>query len=80
LFTIDETIFTDSRKRPEIFAAHAGGIEPPNHGSAAMLAEKFLLVVESLIRTQSQTQPDGSTRVISTSPHVPVQLPARSGK
>ncbi len=45
-----------------------------------MLAEKFLLVVESLIRTQSQTQPDGSTRVVSTSPHVPVQLSARSGK
>jgi hypothetical protein len=45
-----------------------------------MLAEKFLLVVESLIRTQSQTQSDGSTRVVSTSPHVPVQLPACSGK
>jgi hypothetical protein len=70
----------DCRKRPEIFAEHTPVIEPPNHGSAAMLAEKFLLVVESLIRTQSQTQPDGSTRVVSTSPHVPVQLPARSGK
>jgi hypothetical protein len=68
----------DSRKRPEIFAEHTPLL--PNHGSAAMLAEKFLLVVESLIRTQSQTQPDGSTRVVSTSPHVPVQLPARSGK
>lgn len=45
-----------------------------------MLAEKFLLVVESLIRTQSQTQPDGSVRVISTSPHVPVQLPVLTGK
>jgi hypothetical protein len=45
-----------------------------------MLAEKFLLVVESLIRTQGQTQSDGSTRVVGTSPHVPVQLPARSGK
>ncbi len=45
-----------------------------------MLAEKFLLVVESLIRTQSQTHSDGSTRVVSTSPHVPVQLPVRSGK
>jgi hypothetical protein len=70
----------DSRKRPEIFAEHTRMIEPPDYGSAAMLAEKFLLVVESLIRTQSQTQPDGSTRVVSTSPHVPVQLPARSGK
>jgi hypothetical protein len=45
-----------------------------------MLAEKFLLVVESLIRTQSQAHPDGSARVISTSPHVPVQLPVRSWK
>lgn len=41
-----------------------------------MLAEKFLLIVESLIRTQGQTYRDGSTRVVSTSAHVPVQLPA----
>lgn len=33
-----------------------------------MLAEKFFLVLESLIRGDS-TYPDGSTRVISTSPH-----------
>ncbi len=45
-----------------------------------MLAEKFILIVESLIRAQGQTYPDGSTRVVSTSPHVPVQLPPRSGK
>ena len=38
-----------------------------------MLAEKFFLVLESLIRGDS-TYPDGSTRVISTSPHVPVKL------
>jgi hypothetical protein len=55
---------------------HDRRIEPLNNGSAAMLAEKFLLVVESLIRTQGQTQSDGSTRVVSTSPHVPVKLPS----
>jgi hypothetical protein len=43
----------------------------------AMLAEKFFLILESLIRTQ--TYSDGSPRVISTSPHVPVKLPG-SGK
>ncbi len=38
-----------------------------------MLAEKFFLTLESLIRTQ--THSDGSPRVVSTSPHVPVKLP-----
>jgi hypothetical protein len=48
-----------------------------------MLAEKFFLTLESLIRTQGpqgQTGADGSQRVVSTSPHVPVQLPAPRGK
>lgn len=40
-----------------------------------MLAEKFFLVLESLIRGD-RTYPDRSPRVISTSPHVPVRLPA----
>lgn len=39
-----------------------------------MLAEKFFLVLESLIRS-GRIYPDGSPRVISTSPHVPVKLP-----
>jgi hypothetical protein len=39
-----------------------------------MLAEKFFLVLESLIKTR--TYGDGAPRVISTSPHVPVKLPA----
>ena len=43
---------------------------------AAMLAEKFVIVLESLIRVQRQGHPDGSPRVVSTSPHVPVYLPA----
>ena len=38
-----------------------------------MLAEKFFLVLEALIKTQ-QTNTDGSVRVVSTSPHVPVKL------
>jgi hypothetical protein len=37
-----------------------------------MLAEKFLLLLETL---RSQAYPDGSPRVVSSSPHIPVQLP-----
>jgi hypothetical protein len=37
-----------------------------------MLAEKFLLLLETL---RSRAQPDGNERVVSTSPHIPVQLP-----
>ena len=38
-----------------------------------MLAEKFFLLIETL---RSHTgHPDGSPRVVSTSPHVPVKLP-----
>ena len=40
-----------------------------------MLAEKFFLYLEALIKSQ-QTYADGSPKVISTSPHVPVKLPA----
>jgi hypothetical protein len=40
-----------------------------------MLAEKFFLILESLIRSQTHT--DGSTRIVSSSPHVPVTLPHR---
>jgi len=35
-----------------------------------MLAEKFFLYLETLIRSQSHS--DGSPRVVSTSPHVPL--------
>ncbi len=43
-----------------------------------MLAEKFMLVLEAL---RSHTaHPDGSPRVVSSSPHVPVQLPAGKAK
>jgi len=40
-----------------------------------MLAEKFILYLEALIKNQGHT--DGSPRVISSSPHVPVRLPER---
>ena len=38
-----------------------------------MLAEKFFLLLEML---RSNTYPDGSPRVVSSSPHVPIKLPA----
>jgi hypothetical protein len=43
-----------------------------------MLSEKFFLVLETLLRSNSQ--PDGSTRVVSISPHVPVKLPEKTNK
>jgi hypothetical protein len=42
-----------------------------------MLAEKFLLVLETI---RSRTHPDGSPRVISASRHVPIQLPGDNAK
>jgi predicted Zn finger-like uncharacterized protein len=39
-----------------------------------MLAEKFFLMLEWLIRRQCQTYADGSPIVISSSPHVPIEL------
>jgi hypothetical protein len=42
-----------------------------------MLAEKFILVLETLI---SRTNPDGGPRVESTSQQVPIKLPRKSGK
>ena len=53
-----------------------------NEVEHAMLSEKFFLLLETL-RSEAQRSPtysDGSTRVISTSPHVPVQLPVASRK
>ena len=38
-----------------------------------MLAEKFILLMETL---KSHASPDLAPRVVSTSPHVPVKLPA----
>ena len=41
-----------------------------------MLAEKFILFLEALIKANKSDYPDGGPRVISSSPHVPVKLPA----
>jgi hypothetical protein len=43
----------------------------------AMLSEKFLLLLETL---KSHTRPDGNPIVVSTSRHVPIQLPSQNGK
>jgi hypothetical protein len=41
----------------------------------AMLAEKFILLLESLIRAQKLIHADGAPRVVSTSTHVPIKPP-----
>jgi hypothetical protein len=40
---------------------------------SAMLAEKFILTLETILR--GRVYADGAPRVVSTSPHVPVKLP-----
>jgi len=43
----------------------------------AMLAEKYILLLETL-RSQAERNPahaDGAPKVISTSPHVPIKQP-----
>ena len=42
-----------------------------------MLADKFFLMLEALKRSGYA---DGSPRVISTSPHIPVKLPNQTAK
>jgi hypothetical protein len=43
-----------------------------------MLAEKFMLWLEALIRASGLNHPDGAPRVVSSSPHVPVKLPTKN--
>ena len=45
----------------------------------AMLAEKFFLYLEALIESR-KAHADGSPRVVSESPHVPIRLPAAQCK
>jgi hypothetical protein len=47
-----------------------------------MLAEKYMLVLETIrsLPDHSQTYPDGSPRVVSSSQHIPIKLPSRSTK
>ena len=42
-----------------------------------MLSEKFFLVLETL---RSHNRSDGSSRVISSSRHVPIKLPEKTEK
>jgi hypothetical protein len=42
-----------------------------------MLAEKFLLFLETL---KSRSYADGSPRVVSSAPHVPIKLPGENQK
>jgi hypothetical protein len=49
----------------------------PNDEGTLMLAEKFILLMEVL---KSHAAPGGAPRVVSTSPHVPVKLPAAGNK
>jgi hypothetical protein len=51
--------------------------ERHSNAEATMLSEKFFLVLETL---RSHNHPDGSQRVVSSSRHVPVKLPEKSGK
>ena len=57
------------------------GISPAprlTNEATPMLAEKFILLMETL---KGHASPDGSyPPVVSTSPHVPVELPAASNK
>jgi hypothetical protein len=45
-----------------------------------MLSEKFILMLEAMFKSNGKSDnrgfPDGSARVVSTSPHVPVKLAA----
>jgi hypothetical protein len=54
-----------------------------NKGVRPMLAEKFFLVLETLINARTDGVPtysDGAPRVVSSSEHVPVVLPDRALK
>jgi len=48
-----------------------------------MLAEKFILYLEALIKDRSYETPtysDGAPRATSSSPHAPIHLPIRSNR
>jgi hypothetical protein len=48
-----------------------------HHEATPMLAEKFILLLETL---KSHAYADGSPRVVSTSPHVPMKLAGGPGR
>ncbi len=48
-----------------------------------MLAEKYILLLETLRRSLPDRSPgysDGRPRVVISPPHIPVKLPSESGK
>jgi hypothetical protein len=47
---------------------------------AIMLSEKFILILEAILKSNGRSFPDGSPRVVSTSPHVPVKIPTPSSE
>ena len=63
----------------DIHQASSGILNEVEH---AMLSEKFILLLEALrnANERSSTYSDGSARIVSSSPHVPVQLPAAGQK
>jgi hypothetical protein len=76
----EETVSRQARNRRETESAQHRG-QSMNNGVRPMLAEKFFLVLEALIKGQNDRVPtysDGAPRVVSSSAHVPVVLPVRS--
>ena len=67
------------RNYPETKLAYQGSILVNQRGSI-MLSEKFLLILEALLKSNytsdNRGYADGATRVVSKSPHIPVKLPA----
>jgi hypothetical protein len=70
--------FLSPRSCPETKSAYPGALVKQR--GAIMLSEKFILILEVLLKSNSRDFPDGSPRVVSTSPHVPVKLPAPPGE
>jgi hypothetical protein len=66
--------FLSPRSYPETKSAYREGLVKQR--GAIMLSEKFILILEATLKSNSRSFPDGSPRVVSTSPHVPVKLPA----
>jgi hypothetical protein len=40
-----------------------------------MLSEKFILILEAILKSNNRSFPDGAPRVVSTSPHVQAARP-----
>ena len=88
-----EVILVIRQTLPETIVWHRGGllkpssftrsaVAPSSEVENAMLAEKYILLLETL-RSQAERSPahaDGAPKVISTSAHVPAQLPGAGRK